>query len=56
MHHLGIALPWAVTFSYGRALQAAAMQAWNGQQDNLMAAQAIASHRAQMNGLAAQGG
>jgi fructose-bisphosphate aldolase class 1 len=32
------------------------MQAWNGQQDNLMAAQAIANHRAQMNGLAAQGG
>ncbi len=56
MHHLGIALPWAVTFSYGRALQAAAMQAWNGQQDNLMAAQVIAYHRAHMNGLAAQGG
>ena len=55
MHHLGIELPWAVTFSYGRALQAAAMQAWNGHQDNLMAAQVIACHRAQMNGLAAQG-
>lgn len=30
--------PWALTFSYGRALQASALNAWKGQQDNAGAA------------------
>lgn len=30
--------PWALTFSYGRALQASALNAWRGQQDNAGAA------------------
>ncbi len=47
--------PWALTFSYGRALQAAALQAWGGKPDNVAAAQQAFSHRAQMNGLAALG-
>jgi len=48
-------LPWKLTFSYGRALQAAALKAWAGKQENLKAAQSAFAHRARMNGLAAQG-
>ena len=47
--------PWAVTFSYGRALQTAALLAWNGQDENVPAAQAAFAHRARMNALAAHG-
>jgi len=55
MHHAGVQLPWAVTFSYGRALQAAAMTNWAGQSANIDSARAIAFHRARMNGVAALG-
>ncbi len=48
-------LPWALTFSYGRALQAAALKAWSGKSENVAAAQRAFSHRAKMNGLAALG-
>ena len=48
-------LPWALTFSYGRALQAAALAAWLGKDDNVPAAQKAFDHRARMNGLAATG-
>ena len=48
-------LPWAVTFSYGRALQAAPQQAWAGQAGNVAKAQAAFAHRALMNSLAATG-
>ena len=48
-------LPWAVTFSYGRALQAAPQKAWGGKQANVKTAQAAFLHRAKMNGLAAMG-
>jgi fructose-bisphosphate aldolase, class I len=48
-------LPWPVTFSYGRALQAAAQKAWSGKPENVAAAQRAFSHRARMNGLAALG-
>ncbi|MGD9668028.1 MAG: class I fructose-bisphosphate aldolase [Hyphomicrobiaceae bacterium] len=48
-------LPWNLTFSYGRALQAAALQAWSGKPENVAAAQRAFTHRARMNGLAAQG-
>ncbi len=48
-------LPWTVTFSYGRALQAAAQKAWGGKPENGLAAQAAFAHRARMNGLAALG-
>ena len=47
--------PWKMTFSYGRALQAAAQQAWRGKRENIPAAQAAFTHRARMNGLASQG-
>ncbi|MGA8171910.1 MAG: class I fructose-bisphosphate aldolase [Methylocystis sp.] len=47
--------PWALTFSFGRALQDAALRAWGGRSDNARAAQAAFAHRAHMNALAAQG-
>jgi fructose-bisphosphate aldolase class I len=48
-------LPWALTFSYGRALQAAPQKAWSGKVENVKAAQAAFEHRANMNGIAAMG-
>jgi fructose-bisphosphate aldolase class I len=48
-------LPWSITFSYGRALQAAPQKAWSGKPANVAAAQAAFTHRARMNGLAALG-
>lgn len=48
-------LPWSLTFSYGRALQAAALKAWGGKSENVAAGQRAFSHRAKMNGLAALG-
>jgi fructose-bisphosphate aldolase class I len=47
--------PWKMTFSYGRALQAAPQKAWGGKRENVVAAQAAFAHRARMNGLASQG-
>jgi fructose-bisphosphate aldolase, class I len=47
--------PWKLTFSYGRALQAAPQKAWGGKKENVAAAQAAFTHRARMNGLAALG-
>jgi fructose-bisphosphate aldolase class I len=47
--------PWRLTFSYGRALQAAALKAWAGRASNVKAAQAAFEHRARMNGLATLG-
>jgi fructose-bisphosphate aldolase class I len=47
--------PWALSFSYGRALQAAALKAWSGRTENLAAGQRAYLHRAKMNGLAATG-
>src|SRR6195952_4649244 len=49
------ALPWALTFSYGRALQAAPQQAWAGKPENIAAGQRAFSHRARMNSLASKG-
>ncbi len=48
-------LPWKLTFSYGRALQAAALKAWGGRPENAAAAQRAFAHRAKMNGAAALG-
>ncbi len=47
--------PWRLSFSYGRALQAAALKAWLGKAENVAAAQAAFAHRARMNGLATAG-
>lgn len=48
-------LPWALTYSYGRALQAAPQKAWAGKAENVAAAQAAFTHRARMNSLASRG-
>jgi fructose-bisphosphate aldolase, class I len=48
-------LPWRLTFSYGRALQAAAMKTWAGKADNVPAAQSAFLLRVRMNSLAASG-
>jgi fructose-bisphosphate aldolase, class I len=47
--------PWALSFSYGRALQASALSEWGGDAANAEAAQAGFVHRARMNALAAAG-
>lgn len=47
--------PWRITFSYGRALQAAALHAWGGKAENVAAARRAFLHRARMNGLATLG-
>jgi fructose-bisphosphate aldolase class I len=47
--------PWKMTFSYGRALQAAPQKAWAGKAENAGATQAAFLHRARMNGLASLG-
>jgi fructose-bisphosphate aldolase class I len=48
-------LPWKLTFSYGRALQAAPQKAWSGKAENVAAGQRAFLHRAMMNGLASLG-
>ena len=47
--------PWALTFSYGRALQQPSLKAWKGAPANVPAAQAALLHRARMTGMAALG-
>ena len=54
MNRMG-GVPWKLTFSYSRALQAAPQKAWSGKPDNVGAAQAAFTHRAAMNGLASKG-
>ncbi len=53
MMNEGFDLPWPLTFSYGRALQAAPLKAWGG--SNVEAGQRAFNHRARMNSLAALG-
>ena len=48
-------LPWKLSFSYSRALQAPALAAWNGDPANGKAAQAALRHRAQLNSAASLG-
>ena len=51
----GQGLPRPLSFSYGRALQAASLKAWKGAQANVGAGQAALLHRSRMNSLAAAG-
>jgi len=48
-------LPWKLSFSFGRALQAPALKIWKGSRDNVAAAQAALNHRARCNALAVEG-
>jgi fructose-bisphosphate aldolase, class I len=54
MNRIG-GLPWRLTFSYGRALQAAPQKAWSGKSENIAAGQRAFIHRARMNALASKG-
>ena len=47
--------PWELSFSYGRALQASALQAWGGADQKIEAAQRALYHRARVNGAARYG-
>src|SRR5437588_1577680 len=47
--------PWELSFSYGRALQAPALKAWGGREENVEAAQRAYYHRAKMNSAARTG-
>lgn len=47
--------PWELSFSYGRALQQPALQAWKGEPGNVAAAQAALYKRAALNGAARRG-
>ena len=51
----GIQKPWALSFSYGRALQASALKAWGGKAEQLAAGAAAFMVRASANGAATQG-
>ncbi len=48
-------LPWNLTFSYGRALQASALTSWSGKDENIPTAQDAFFQRAKFNGLASKG-
>ena len=48
-------LPWHLTFSYGRALQAPALKAWAGKKETVAAGQKALALRARLNGLASKG-
>jgi len=47
--------PWSLTFSFGRALQASVLKAWQGKDDQLKNAQKVFCTRAKANGLASLG-
>ena len=47
--------PWTLSFSYGRALQDAALEGWHGRDENLKAGQHAFYHRARCNGAATRG-
>jgi len=48
-------LPWALAFSYARAIQQPAMEIWNGQEANVLKAQQALYHRASCNRAARHG-
>ena len=48
-------LPWAVTFSFGRAIQQPALEIWHGSEANIAAAQLAIHHRTKCNHDACRG-
>jgi fructose-bisphosphate aldolase class I len=48
-------LPWAVAFSFSRAIQQPALEIWKGQDNNVVAAQEALYHRARCNQAARRG-
>ncbi len=55
MNALRRSLPWPLTFSFARALQQPALEAWRGQRANVAEAQKRLGQRAKLNGAAARG-
>ncbi|HET6675382.1 MAG TPA: class I fructose-bisphosphate aldolase, partial [Nitrospiraceae bacterium] len=55
INKLDLLKPWRISFSYGRALQDPAIEAWQGKQENLKAGQQAFYDRAKCNGAAALG-
>jgi fructose-bisphosphate aldolase class I len=55
INKLDLPKPWKISFSYGRALQDPAIEAWHGKQQNLKAGQQAFYHRAKCNSAAALG-
>ncbi|XP_061220307.1 fructose-bisphosphate aldolase A [Neopsephotus bourkii] len=55
INRCSLARPWALTFSYGRALQASALKAWAGKKDNTKKAQEEYVKRALANSQACRG-
>ena len=47
--------PWALAFSFARAIQQPALELWQGKESNVLAAQQVLLHRAECNGAARQG-
>jgi fructose-bisphosphate aldolase class I len=48
-------LPWALAFSFARAIQQPALELWSGEESHLLAAQQALSHRARLNRAARRG-
>jgi fructose-bisphosphate aldolase class I len=48
-------LPWALAFSFARAIQQPALELWKGQEASVLAAQKILYHRARCNQAARRG-
>lgn len=55
MNAMGVNLPWRLSFSYGRALQEPALEAWAGSAENASLAQGALALRARLNGAATLG-
>jgi len=55
MNQVSLLKPWALSFSYGRALQASVLKAWGGKKENVAAAQRVLMQRACLNSMASQG-
>ncbi len=48
-------VPWKLSFSYGRALQAPSLEAWHGKPENVQQGQRLFNQRSRLNGMAARG-
>jgi len=55
MNKVDLLKPWALTFSYGRALQASVIKAWKGHKENVCEAQKVLLLRARLNSFACRG-
>ncbi|KAF1584682.1 UNVERIFIED_CONTAM: Fructose-bisphosphate aldolase 2, partial [Eudyptes robustus] len=50
INQVDLVKPWRLSFSYGRALQASVLKAWQGKDSNIEAAQKVLLHRSKANG------